>query len=233
MIAAQYTNPADVQLPGHRWRHNVMCCTSGRLVYVRNLKCASTFFYENFKQKFHWWSISWKDIDWQNQRVFGHIMDPWQRRIKGLAECLHMNKLDKQFANDPEFRQFIVNIPFLDQHSTSYHDYFGNLAWFVDWIPVQADPNGTIDLTEKFLSHHNINILGRWDMGWAHIGEPDKKHTENLIRAEIKKQTSIPDHVSTYFHNDCELWQTVVQKFKPNELEWPQISWLDQPSAIV
>jgi hypothetical protein len=106
------------------------------------------------------------------------------------------------------------------------------LAWSVDWIPIQPDHDHTIDLTEKFLTYHNVNILGRWDLNYAHLGEPNKKHTENLIREEIQKQGSIPDHVGTYFHNDCELWQTVVQKFKPNETTWPQISWLDQPCPM-
>lgn len=232
VIADQHENQQYNIEPGYRWRHNIMCCTSGELVYVRNLKCGSTFFYENLIKIFKWDECAWTEIDWQHQRVFGHIMDPWQRRIKGIAECLSMYGFNQQFQRDEQFRKLIVEIPVLDQHSASYHDYFGNLAWSIDWIPVQTNHNHTIALTEKLMEHYRINILDRWNRSLAHEGDADKKHTEQLLSAEIKKSKSMPEYIGNHFHADWELWRTVVSKFKPNETTWPRISWLDQSKGM-
>lgn len=224
------SNSAIKQL-GYLWRKNISCLTCGHLVYVRNLKCASTFFWHNFLSTFGWQEIEWAHIDWQTQRVFGHVLDPLQRRIKGMAEYIHMSGLTEEFKKNQKFRQFIINIPVLDQHSASYFDWFGTAAWHIDWIPIDPDHSKTVKYTDTLLEHYRIYTLDRWDYAWSHPGEPDKKHIEQLLIAEEKNQTC-PEHLGWHFHNDLELWNRVTQKFNPDGKSWPNMSWLDQPTTV-
>lgn len=227
----KYDVKGATETSGYLWRHYISCCTCGHLVYIRNLKCGSTFFWRNFLDTFKWWEIRWSDINWEKQRVFGHLMDPLQRRIKGMAEHLHMAGLDDLFRTNKKFRQFIVDIPVLDSHSASYFDWFGTAAWHIDWIPVGADNKDTVDHTETLLAHYRMYTLDRWNYAWSHPSEPNKKQTEQLLTSESNLKP-LPEHVLWHFHNDLDLWNKVTQKFNPNGTGWDEISWLDQPTTV-
>lgn len=217
---------------GYYYRRNIACCTSGPLVYVRNLKCASTFFWNNLTQTWNWQEITWESIDWKHQRVFGHIMEPMRRRIKGMAEYLHMTDMAEEFRTNPRFQEFLLNVPALDPHSSSYHDFFGNLAWHIDWIPLhEHDHHRPIELTEKLLYHYGHRVLGRWNHGWAHEGTTEKQATENLLNKLITIGRTLPEQIAWYYHNDIELWKRVNARFNPNGGSWPKISWLEQPTT--
>ncbi len=221
----------DKRRLGYMWRRHIQCCSAGPLVYVRNLKCGSTFFWNNFTRTWGWSEIAWENIDWKNQRVFGHIMDPLRRRVKGIAEYLHMTDFAHDFENNQKFQNFVLGIPSLDIHSSSYHDQFGNLAWHIDWIPVHGHDNtSVITLTEKLLSHWGLETLDRWNYGWTHNSTKEKKHTEDVIN-QLVSVSFQSETISWYFHNDIQLWNTVNKKFNAAATRWPEISWLDQPTT--
>lgn len=216
---------------GYMFRRHLMCCTSGPLVYVRNLKCGSTFFWKNLKETFKWKEIAWENIDWKTQRVFGHIMDPWKRRIKGMAEYLHMTDMADEFHSNPKFQQFLLSIIALDIHSSSYHDQFGNLAWHIDWIPIQGhDHLNVIHITDLLLEHYGIFTLDRWNFQWKHPSDNNKLQTEQKLK-ELFDQQTLSEPIRWYLHNDVQLWNTVVEKHNRQANSWPEISWLDQPTT--
>ena len=207
--------------PDHRQRE---ACTCGPLVYVRTLKCASTFFWNSFIQ-FGWEEIAFDKIDWQTQRVFSHIMDPDIRRIKGVTEFLWMNQTQDLVIKSMGYQRFIRETPMLDIHTMSYYENLEDRCDQIDWIPLTNSDHQTVaDLTSLLLFDHGIKIFDNW--AWQHI------HTSNAVKKSIVRQVSeLLDHkhiprINEYLEKDRELYQRVVDRFNPNGKSWADVSWL-------
>ena len=202
------------------------------MVYVRTLKCASTFFWETFK-KIGWWEIDFDKIDWKNQRVFSHIMDPDKRRHKGVAEFIDMNDAYDLFYLNETFRKFIAHVPSLDQHSISYHDQYGNYCNLIDWIPLSGRSHDftwwltheeSTAKTDLLLQHHGIKVFNRW--GW------DREHRSTDRQKKLQKdieevwQKNQPHWTDWYLQRDRELYNRVISKFNYEAATWAESSWL-------
>lgn len=201
-----------------------MTVTSGDLVYVRTLKCASTFFWETFK-KLGWWEIKFDEIDWKNQHVFSHMLDPDQRRHKGVAEYIDMNDAYDLFYHNETFKKFIAHTPSLDQHSTSYYDQYGNYCNQIDWIPLSGRSHAeVVAKTDLLLQHHGIKVFNRWDWGRIHpSSDRQKKLQKDLEDLWCKDQ---PFWTSWYLERDRLLYHRVMAKFNHDGATWPETSWL-------
>jgi hypothetical protein len=219
--------PDSLSKSGYIHRHSIMAASCGPMVYVRNLKCASTFFYQNFIKNWKWEEIDWPDIDWEHQHVFGHILDPVERRHKGLAEFIVMNGLEDLFNENTKFQNFIKFAPVFDEHTSSYHDTFGNFCYHIDWIPISGySHEQVIAFTEKLMRTWGIkHFVGRWDCGLAHSGEPEKKSIVQKLK-DLYETESAPDWINWYLHNDCALYNSICKKFDPNGGTWQEMSWL-------
>jgi len=213
---------------GYMHRHHLMVATNGPLVYVRNLKCASTFFYESFLKLWRWEEMNWMDIDWENQHVFGHISDPIERRHKGVAEFISMCELEDLFNQNKNFQNFVKFAPVLDQHSSSYHDTFGESCYQIDWIPItDYSHQQVVNFTENLMSNWGIShCVGRWDYTQAHQSTPAKKAIEHKIKELYNSEARPPEYLSWYFHKDQLLYKSICRKFNPQGTTWTEISWL-------
>jgi len=211
----------------YKFRHSFEVCSAGDLVYVRNYKCASTFFYWNFAKKFNWAEIEFKDIDWDRQRVFGHLLDPIQRRHKGIAEFLHMTQT-QHLLEDDKFCNLIKNAPALDTHSARYVDQFGEYAEKIDWIPLYLPQDEVITQTEKIMLSHGIRPLDRWDHYWVHRSDTAKKKTEHRVAELWNSTVSKEDWLGFYYEPDIDLYQRVLTQFNPRGSTWEDTTWLSQ-----
>jgi hypothetical protein len=209
-----------------------MTLTCGHLVYVRTLKCASTFFWNSFK-KLGWWEIEFNKIDWKNQHVFSHMMDPDTRRHKGVAEYINMYNAYDLFYQNSTFKKFIAHIPGLDQHSASYHDQYGNYCNQIDWIPLSGRSHEhtwwltheeVVAKTDLLLRHHGIKVFDRW--AW------NQKNSSSDRQKQLEKDltelwcTDQPDWANWHLQRDRELYQRVISKFNYNVATWPESTWL-------
>lgn len=225
-MTAPLSAPNDRRGQGYRNRHYIQSIISPnqQLVYVRTLKCASTFFYNNLQFDFGWKEIPWIDIQWNNHHVFGHILEPIKRRHKGMAECITMLNLQEQFWTNENFRTLVNNsLPF-DPHSLSLFDTYGPACWSIDWIPLTGDYEQNIAHTEILLQTYGYDYKHIWNKDYEHKGDQDKKDLEEAISALWKIE--IPEHCQHYFHKDMELYKQVVHDFNPSAGEWSDISWL-------
>ena len=212
---------------GYLNRHNVRALTCGPLVYVRNLKCASTFFYESFQRCWKWDEINWIEIDWANQHVFGHIMDPVARRHKAVAEFIDMNNLNSLFHSNLDFREFVKYAGVFDQHSATYHDTFGNFVYHIDWIPCDLGTHqDTIAYTEKLLNMYGLRTLKNWDYGRVHASDADKKLVELGLKELWASENPPPDWVNLHTHRDRMLYDRVINRFNATGEIWTEMSWL-------
>ena len=214
---------------GYRYRHYIMACSCGPVVYVRSLKTASTFFYNNLVRNHGWEEINFDAIDWDRQRVFSHIIDPIQRRHKAFAEYLFMTGNENLFYENNNFRKMLQTLPVLDVHSVSLHDYFGSRVRSIDWIPLQGSHDENIKTTEKFLQEMANMRLFYWDRGFEH----NSPHNKKQLAADIARDwdhamtnNNIPDVTWLYLGPDIDLYKEVVKKFNLGEKNWEQCSWL-------
>lgn len=205
----------------------ITCCSNGPLVYVRNLKCASTFFGSSFLSKWRWEPIKWSEINWSTQHVFSHMLDPIERRIKGIAEYIDTYKVNDLFNTNQQFQQFVVNAVALDEHTLSYHDTFGNLVYHIDWIPLSGYTHEqTIAFTERLLRHYGIRTLHHWDYTSVHRTHPEKKSIEDLVRQLHSDQKTWPSSIHWHLDKDVILFNHIKEKFNPAVDTWNETSWL-------
>jgi len=207
-----------------RLRRTVVALQTNDVVYIRILKCASSFFHNNF-QAWGWTPIAFEAIDWERHHVFAHMLDPLERRYKGAAEYIQMNNMQDIFLTNPDFRKFISQIPVFDDHTASYHDQLGNYCNMIDWIPISGrEPAETKRLTELFLWSHGIRVLGRWNRNHARHADARLKHLQSAVR-ECTEQT-YHDSVYQYLLRDCVLYNRVCANFDPTQTSWTNVSWL-------
>jgi hypothetical protein len=152
------------------------------------------------------------DIDWDTQTVFGHIMDPFVRRCKGIAEYLEMKNLVDLYYADPVFQDMVRTIPCADQHSMSYHDTFGKREMkLIYWIPMVGGFDETHARLEKFLALHSIrqpNIVDKWFN--RHEGSANKKSLSEDLYQHWDSHHQELDIVKWYLQKDYKLWKSVL-----------------------
>lgn len=197
----------------------------GSLVYISNLKCASSFFHESFR-RLNWHKITFNQIDWKNQHVFGHILDPDTRRNKAVAEVIHQNQAYDLFYNDESFRQLIKHVPLLDGHSKSFHDLYGDHCDEIDWIPITGrGSQEVVDKTSAFLVEiGNIKLFNRWAWDRSYMSVPRKKQLEQDL-AKLW-ETDRPASSDQYLQRDRDLHHRVITRFDYKAPTWAESSWL-------
>ena len=211
--------------------YGIQAATCGNITYVRNYKCASSFFYNSLVNLYNWEELSFSDIDWTNTKVFSHIRNPIDRRHRGLAHWLyyHLNSN----LDDPDVVKIIKNSAFLDSHSASYLDTYGDNCYKIDWIPVDIFDNDKVtELTANFLRYHNQYTLKGFDQSQKHESSTREKELYIKIKQDFENAwkepyTENPNYaIYRYFLNDIKLYNQVIENFNPQGKDWPHISWL-------
>jgi len=212
----------------NKQRHYIEVCRYKNIVYLRTLKCASTFFYWNFVKNLEWEETAWSDIDWARDHVFSHILEPVQRRHKAVAERLAMHGLCEQYLQDENLQQCLEHSLILDQHSESYSTRYGTACTRIDWIPLQPSHQLNVQLTEALLAHNSVTGVA-WDQSFAHTGEDNKKQVEQQL-AKIWNQALYQGRLLEWQENhlqaDLELYADIVKCVNLQGHTWAEISWL-------
>ena len=207
----------------------IQCLKKGPLVYVRTLKAASTFFFNNFIQD-SWKDIHYNDINWSKDHVFSYILDPVIRRNKALAEAVISGRC-QMLSFIPEFLELISGAAFLDTHGISLHTQYKNRVRNIDWIPLSKWPNDGIRYTEKLLKWYDVGIPV-WQKEYIHESSLSNKSIYDKIAAVTKdvfgETLSHKEELQDYLRNDILLYLEVVSKFNPHCKTWPEMSWLSK-----
>jgi hypothetical protein len=223
----------DTAAMGNSRFFGITAATCGNITYIRNYKCASSFFYNNFVHNFKWNVVSFAEINWAG-KVFSHIVDPIDRRHKGIVQWLKMNNLVNEYNKSAEFRLLVNNVCFLDIHSVSYHSLFGEYCNSIDWIPSDKLPDDVVQqMTERLLVDSGL-IRFQWDHGPTYINasSPEEKEAELRIKNDFNEAWKSRDmihqnfEIYKYFEKDLSLYSTVLRKFNPHGDTWKNTSWL-------
>lgn len=211
-----------------QFEDSIQVCRMGPLVYIRTLKCASSFFYNNFCEHLRWEPMHFKDINWAHHHVFSHIMDPVERRHKGVLEWILMSDAQDLLRNSADFRRVIGKVAMLEDHSQSYHDRYGHCCWMIDWIPTSLGYDTTIGLTERLLWKYNIRVMGRWNKEHMHLGGPEQQELCDILRRVWNADGALPRATHHYMARDMVLYQRVMKLIDPAGEDWDHTSWLRQ-----
>jgi hypothetical protein len=154
-------------------------------------------------------------------------MDPLERRHKGVAEFINQHGVNDLFLNNEQFQNFIRYAPVFDEHTSSYHDTFGNLCYHIDWIPLTGRSHEqVIRLTELLLKHYGLRTPKNWDYNNVHRTHPEKARIEQRLRELYSQDPQPPSWLQWYLENDIKLYQRIEKKFDANAGNWPETSWL-------
>jgi hypothetical protein len=145
------------------------------VVFVPVLKCASTYFTQLFLNEFTGWTeVNLHDQDFDKIKVFGCIMHPLTRRLKGIVESLGMSyntpeseaRLICLLENDIHFQNFISRVSICDSHSMPYTTVYGDYLHKINWIPMEI---GHENITQSINNFLEIN------------GLPDRINTTKIV----------------------------------------------------
>lgn len=189
------------------------CCRFNNLVYARTLKSGSEFFYRNFTQTAGWRPMKLSEVDWNYHTVFSYIMDPIQRRHKGVAEALIMlGAVDTFLANNSSLDKVFEKVPFLDDHSASLHSIYGDKTSMINWLPMTNDHSVAINETNKFLEKHSVGPIN-WDANYTHAtGSYMSEIYVKLKRLWDESNKCSTDPEMRYFQADIELYEKIKKE---------------------
>jgi hypothetical protein len=139
-------------------RHMSLGFKKHNLVFVPVLKCASSYFNQVFTAELSGWEkINLYQQDWNQIRAFGVIMDPYQRRLKGILQILTGLYSTQQLAQLIDQNSALLSmIPWLDTHSMPYNVLYGDLFEKIEWIPMEIGVKHVTDELNKILVHDKI-----------------------------------------------------------------------------
>lgn len=204
------------------FKRDITCCRYKNLVYARTLKAGSEFFYKNFTITAGWTPIKYYEIDWDHDIVFSYIMDPIQRRHKGISEMIiSTDTVDLLMGHKGNFHNIVKLIPFLDGHSASLHDIYGENIENIHWILMTNDHQVAIKETEKLLSKHGVPSIN-WDVDYTHATGSYMSEIYARVKThwEWTKEPQPDFTVQNYFKKDIELYNKVKEEYnKQNNSE--------------
>ena len=206
-------------------RNYIHTYRQGNLVYVRNLKCASTFF-SNVFESVGWQRILYSSIDWEHDHVFGHIREPIYRRSLGIVERVTQCELLEELVNDPRMSNLLRTASVLDEHTISYLDYFGPQGWKIDWIPLIGGVDQNILMTKKLLGSHNVVIDDQLWIQETNTSDPLQKQATFKMH-QLMVHTMIVDLEHLFTENEYlrQFASNAVFQYFYNsvrEASWPQ-----------
>ena len=189
---------------------------NGSAVYVRVLKCGSTFFNDNLLDQ-GWKFTDYYEIDWNSDFVFAHIIDPIVRRHRSMAEYIHMCGLAHTYLNSESLQNLLNSCLFLDRHSIPYSATFGNRLYEISWIPLGNDHEKNVIVTQDMLNtkcHSNLT-LADWNFDLSHSTAPD--HDKKLV--ELKLKAHWESSVYSYEKEMNHVWAQLYNDIRDSS--WP------------
>jgi len=193
----------------------IACARFNNLVYARTLKAGSEFFYKNFIQTAGWRPMTFDQIDWNYHTVFSYVMNPVQRRHKGISEVIIQTKtVDLLLAGKGNIRNLFKLIPFLDSHSASLHDIYGTRVNDINWLLMTNDHQVAIQETNRFLAEHHAPPIN-WNVNYTHATGSYMSEIYTRVKAHWEQENEIQrdSSVATYFDKDIELYNKIKAEY--------------------
>ena len=153
------------------------------------------------------------DVDWNYHTVFSYIMDPIQRRHKGISEVIiQTNTVDLLLKNKGNFVDLLKQVPYLDGHSASLHSIYGDNVKKVNWLLMTPDHQVAIEETNRFLAEHCAPPID-WNVNFTHATGSYMSEIFTRVKSSWEKNSEYSDTVKDYFQKDIELYNEVKERY--------------------
>lgn len=187
-------------------------CPDSPLVYVRTLKCASTYYTELFKYQ-GWRRCKFVDIDLVQDHLFGLLMDPYRRHIKGLVEDMIMLGVEKTLIQHINLNFWKV-APTLGVHSMGVTQMYNGIYHKINWIPMDVNGIDSKKILEDLFEKFNTKIH------WAAVPANESDDYQKDLFAQIYKLFLGPGQ--TWYNitqgEDVALYNNAISKYREVKL---------------
>jgi hypothetical protein len=215
-----YNNmPLTHNVQDHWIDHNNFLLRKDNLVYASNRKCASTY-YHSLLISNGWSYAKFRDISWEQDHVFGFILEPWKRRIKGIAEDLSYYSVEKFLLSNLGRKFWLDHLTF-GPHSVPLTLTWHRYSYMIDWIPLDG-PVSADELLDRLLAKYNIVL----DRSGQHNANPADDYQKNLYLEIDKIVGNGLSMLQLTMAADTDLYNSVVSSMDFNNTNWDAISWL-------
>jgi hypothetical protein len=201
------------------YRHN-------QLVYVPITKHASTTYTELFQNRLGWQQVQTESIDWTKDHVFAHIVNPYERHLKGTIEALRKYHI-LDIVDDPRFVKLLTTAVF-DLHSYPLSATFGiERMWAIDWLMLDHPKWPGNKITSCFLQQHGVDV-SEDDIPRLNKSSGGEKELIDRIRT-VRDELGNSGELTYFYENDVNIYDRVNEYTvfcEMNNWPWNQVSWL-------
>jgi hypothetical protein len=195
------------------------------LVYLPFTKHASRTYFRLFGDILQWQPEQSWQIDWQQDHVFAHIIHPYERHLKGTAQCIDKYQLN-ELLNSESFVRLLGTAVF-DLHSYPLSVALGSRTNQIDWLMLDHPTITGNELTARFLQQHGIDISAA-DIPQENVSNNSKKELTATIR-ELRDREELKGTLAYFYEQDVNLYNSIKKQTLWDQIfdrPWDQCNWL-------
>ena len=189
----------------------------GNLVYVNHPKCASSYFTHTFQTN-QWQFVAFQDIRWGHDQVFGFIMDPVTKYLKGIAQDFWDWYPDRTPEILAHLSIWIKHHTFVGWHNMPLSLKLQKYMYQVHWFPLDLPGITAMDLVQGFLQHHAHSVTFQPEP--AHVSTPAKIEIFKQIKEKFGELSQSARQVLA---KDIDLYNQVCESINVNGRDWKEI----------
>lgn len=186
------------------------------VVYVPVMKCANTYYVNLFHNLNNWKQVNLSELNLDSVYLFGLMLHPLTRRIKGIVEILSQSygsdykKILLQLQQ-PEFATFIGQVSTVDAHTIPYSILFGDLLNKIKWIPIELFSDRELQQQIKqFTDFHNVTV--NFPEIITRKNQSNKYKTQCFEQLQkIYLQTEPPAELYQMFSKDLAIYHSIIE----------------------
>jgi hypothetical protein len=200
-------------------RHTSTGYKKNNVIFVPVLKCGSTYYHQLFLNQFHGWEIvNLYDQNWDQVKVFGCIMHPLTRRLKGITELLFKayqcdaNQVINDINTNAGLRAFIARVSVCEDHTMPYTTMFGDLLEKINWIPAELGKVKVINYINDFLKFNGVTDQVD-ELVSVHASSPGQlKLYELVVKLYLENEDDEFPGIKL-FADDLKFYHQLVRKY--------------------
>lgn len=191
------------------------------IVYVPVKKCANSYYVNLLHVQNGWIPVKLSNLNLDNVHLFGLLLHPLARRIKGILQILgqsYDHDYNKLFflLQQSDFAKFLGTISTLDAHTMPYSFIFGHLLEKINWIPMELYTD--IELQQQikyFADTHTVKIKLPNMINRVNQSSPMKQQCFIELQ-KIYLQTTPSAELYQMFSRDLSLYHRLIESHENN-----------------
>jgi hypothetical protein len=202
----------------HQWLNAVnQIWRQDNLVYVNHPKCASWYFFGTF-QRNQWQSGTFEDIRWGQDQVFGFIMDPVTKYLKGITQDFWDWYPDRSEEMLSHLGIWIKHQAFVGWHNMPLSMRLHKYMYQVHWFPLDLPDIKAMDLVQGFLQHHGQSVT--FEGGDTHVSNPAQIEIYNRVKEKFGDLSATTKQLLA---KDIDLYKQVCACIDARGQDWKEI----------